>query len=73
MGSLQVEGISPSTATGSKGGSMVVSEVIKAIDGIKSEMLAEGEGRGSIEQRAPNVDKVERSSVGRAEEAIVKC
>lgn len=73
MGSLLVEGISPSAATGNELGTVVVSEVLKAIDGIKSEMLAQGEGRGSIELRASNVDKVGRGSVGRAEEAIIKC
>lgn len=73
MGFLQVEDIIPIAATGSKGSTMVVSEVLEAADGIKSEMLAEGEGRGSIELWASNVDKVERGSVGRAEEAIIKC
>lgn len=73
MESLQVEGISPIIATGSKGSIMAVSEVLKAIDGIKSEMIAEGEAWGSIELWASKVDKVERGSVGRAEVAIIKC
>lgn len=71
MGYLLVEGISPIASAGNEIGGVVVSEVLKVTGGVKSEIVGQNEGRGSISVRVCQVDKVQRGSVSRAENAII--
>lgn len=71
MGYLLVEGISSIASTGNEIVGVVVSEVLNVTDGVNSEIVGQNEARGSISERVCQVDKVQRSSVSRAENAII--
>lgn len=71
MGYLLVEGISSIASTGNEIGGVVVSEVLKVTGGVKSEIVGQNEGRGSISVRVSHVEKVQRGSVSRAENSSI--